>query len=236
MGTLQEVAGVAQSVEPRTHPLRPCTSPRLGEHVILASPDEVRVLVPAEKRSVVQRLGRGIAVVRTANRNREREPAHAVVPRIRQATVGCRKPAVHLGSLARERRVGAADNGAEDRSAAGETSGEQQQQTDVRLGTVEQAAFEPVSMPVPDALGVFVAGVVQQVFMMTRRSKRSGIIAACARPMGPPQSWQTTVTRCRSRVPMSEVRISVCRAIVYQWMSVGLSERPKPMWSGAMQR
>ncbi len=64
---------------------------------------------------------------------------------------------------------------------------------------------------------------------MTRWSKRSGIIAAWARPVGPPQSCVTTVMLRRSRAVMSEVRISVCRAIVYQWMSVGLSERPKPM-------
>ena len=72
--------------------------------------------------------------------------------------------------------------------------------------------------------------------MITSRAKRSGMVAACARPIGPPQSWQTRVISVRSSPVISVVRIPVWRAMVYQWMSVGLSERPKPMWSGAIQR
>ena len=72
--------------------------------------------------------------------------------------------------------------------------------------------------------------------MMTILEKRSGMVTAWAIPIGPPQSWHTSVTSVSPSPVTTEVRTSVCRAMVYQWGSVGLSERPNPRWSGAMHR
>ena len=59
-------------------------------------------------------------------------------------------------------------------------------------------------------------------------SNRSGINAACARPVGPPQSWQSNVMSWRSSVVSRLVSTSLCLAMVYQFGSVGLSDLPNP--------
>ena len=67
------------------------------------------------------------------------------------------------------------------------------------------------------------------VFMITRRATRSGFSTAQRSPIGPPQSWTTTVAS--AHVELLEQLRHVARRggrSVYQSRSVGLSERPKP--------
>jgi hypothetical protein len=66
------------------------------------------------------------------------------------------------------------------------------------------------------------------VFMITSRSTRSGCSTASRRPIGPPQSWTTTVNDRRSSASTSRRIEAKWRSKVYQPISVGLSERPKP--------
>ena len=72
--------------------------------------------------------------------------------------------------------------------------------------------------------------------MITIRPIRSGRSTAARRPIGPPQSWTTTVASRRSSRSISSMNSSEWRSYEYQSSSVGLSERPNPAWSGAMQR
>src|SRR4051794_6276365 len=65
---------------------------------------------------------------------------------------------------------------------------------------------------------------------------RSRASTATRRPIGPPQSCTTTVAPCRSSSSKSASIASVWRSYVYHSRSSGLSERPKPGRSGAMQR
>ena len=50
--------------------------------------------------------------------------------------------------------------------------------------------------------------------LATERENRSGMYTAWARPMGPPQSWQTRVMSDRSSVVIRLVKTSVCLAMV----------------------
>ena len=66
------------------------------------------------------------------------------------------------------------------------------------------------------------------VLSTTRRSNRSGASVATRIPIGPPQSWTTTVIRRRSSASTSAWIDATWRSYEYHAWSVGLSERPKP--------
>ena len=72
------------------------------------------------------------------------------------------------------------------------------------------------------------------VFDATTRLNRSGPPARTPRPMGPPQSCTTSVMRPRSRAATRRAVQSMWFWKVYASRSVGLSDRPKPIRSGAM--
>src|SRR3972149_1579956 len=58
------------------------------------------------------------------------------------------------------------------------------------------------------ASGIRLSPVGRPVFMMTSRAKRSGCWLAAVRPMSPPQSCTTRVTRCRSSASRNPFRMS----------------------------
>ena len=66
------------------------------------------------------------------------------------------------------------------------------------------------------------------VLRITSRSTRSGLSTAHRRPIGPPQSWTTTVASRTSSPSSSAVISSTWRSYEYHSRSTGLSERPKP--------
>jgi hypothetical protein len=68
------------------------------------------------------------------------------------------------------------------------------------------------------------------------RLTRSGFSTATRRPIGPPQSWTTKVASRRSRSSTSVAAVATWRSYEYQSRSMGLSDRPNPMRSGATQR
>ena len=65
---------------------------------------------------------------------------------------------------------------------------------------------------------------------------RSRCSTASRSPIGPPQSCTTIVASCSLSSENSVATLSVWRSYVYHSMSIGLSDRPKPGRSGAMQR
>ena len=74
------------------------------------------------------------------------------------------------------------------------------------------------------------------MLMMTRARTRSGLDSANPRPVGPPQSWQTTVALCRSSCRSRLVRFAMWPSRVWACSRTGFSERPNPIMSGTMTR
>src|ERR1700745_3676800 len=75
-----------------------------------------------------------------------------------------------------------------------------------------------------------------QVLMMVSARTRAGLLMANDSPVGPPQSWQTSVIRVRSSWRMNAVRLAVCPSRQWACSRCGFSDRPNPIISGTITR